>query len=208
MARAFVANSKRVNGNRTPEYVAYGCMLARCGRPSHRDYPRYGGRGICVAPEWIGADGFDNFLSHLGTRPGALYSLDRIDNDRGYEPGNVRWATALQQQNNTCRNRHLTVNGCTRTLSQWSASAGISHASLRARIRTGWDLETAVTAPPRSGKRPGDGPVTCWVTWCRSCGTVVGAADTRVAAKAAAMICGHYERITFRATVDTDAGAQ
>ena len=71
-------------------------MLNRCLNPANKDYRRYGGRGIRVCDRWLGADGFWNFVSDVGPRPPGL-SLDRINNDGNYEPGNVRWATQAQQ---------------------------------------------------------------------------------------------------------------
>jgi hypothetical protein len=82
----------------TPEYGIWCSMIQRCENPNDAAYPRYGGRGITVHPEWR-AD-FAAFLRDVGHRPSPELSLDRIDNDRGYEPGNVRWATAKQQANN------------------------------------------------------------------------------------------------------------
>lgn len=71
-------------------------MLARCGNANHAAYPRYGGRGITVCERW---QKFENFLADMGERPGDL-TLDRIDNDRGYEPGNCRWTTRAVQVRN------------------------------------------------------------------------------------------------------------
>lgn len=84
--------------NRTAEYTAWKNMKARCHNPRNDKFSYYGGRGIEVCPEW--RDDFDAFLAHIGRRPGKGYSVDRIDNSRGYEPGNVRWATAYQQRHN------------------------------------------------------------------------------------------------------------
>lgn len=83
---------------RTPEYEIWCSMIKRCENPNHHAYSRYGGRGISVHPEWR-AD-FAAFLRDVGSRPSPDLSLDRIDNDGNYEPGNVRWATAKQQANN------------------------------------------------------------------------------------------------------------
>lgn len=73
-------------------------MRRRCLDPNHAKYADYGGRGITVCEAW--AESFESFFDHIGLRPGPGYSLDRINNDRGYEPGNVRWATASQQNKN------------------------------------------------------------------------------------------------------------
>jgi hypothetical protein len=90
----------------TREYRAWVNAYRRCYKIKSNEYKRYGGRGIVVAPEWLPPDGFEAFLSHVGPHPGDGYSLDRIDNDGDYAPGNVRWATSKQQ----ARNRN-TYNG-------------------------------------------------------------------------------------------------
>lgn len=80
-----------------PLYQAYQGMLRRCYRPSHHKYPSYGGRGITVCQRW--RDDFWAFVADVGERPEGC-SLDRVDNDGTYEPGNVRWATDVEQANN------------------------------------------------------------------------------------------------------------
>jgi len=82
----------------TPEYVAWQGMINRCEVQSRRSWKNYGGRGIRVAEEW--RHDFMAFLSHVGPRPSSAHSLDRIDNDGNYRPGNVRWATRDVQNAN------------------------------------------------------------------------------------------------------------
>lgn len=86
---------------RSPEYRAWQGIKQRCLNPKSPRYADWGGRGITMYQPWI-AD-FDSFLAEIGRRPGPEFSVDRIDNDRGYVPGNVRWATAAQQANNRRR---------------------------------------------------------------------------------------------------------
>ena len=84
--------------SKTPEYRCWQQIKERCLNPKHKAYPDYGGRGITIDPVWV--QDFEAFYSFVGNRPTAKHSLDRIENSRGYEPGNVRWATMKEQNNN------------------------------------------------------------------------------------------------------------
>ena len=80
------------------EYLAWANMIARCTRRQSKSYKNYGGRGITVSSEWMKS--FEVFFSHVGYSPGKGYELDRIDNDGNYEPGNVRWVTKKENNEN------------------------------------------------------------------------------------------------------------
>lgn len=83
------------------EYGIWYMMHIRCEDPNHVNYRYYGGRGIAVCDRWTGyPEGFLAFCEDMGRRPSRDHSIDRIDNNRGYEPGNVRWATAKEQRAN------------------------------------------------------------------------------------------------------------
>lgn len=128
----------------TPTYRSWSAMIVRCEDETHMAYHNYGGRGITVSPE---LRTFEGFLAHLGPRPSIDHSLDRIDNSKGYEPGNVRWATRVEQCRNTRVNRLVTYNGKTQPISAWAAEYGIPYTRLHSRIKTGWSAEDALTTP-------------------------------------------------------------
>ena len=131
----------RQSVRRTPEYAAWLNMRARCLDDNTSYYNNYGARGISICEEWLGS--FDTFLADMGTRPDG-HSLDRIDNSEGYSPGNCRWATRKEQQNNTRRNVLVVYGGRTQNIKQWSEELGINYRTLYQRIRCyGWSVEKA-----------------------------------------------------------------
>lgn len=140
------ANRSRENGRHTREYKAYRGMLERCYDARSSEYRRYGGRGIGVCDAW--RDSFDVFVRDAGLCPGAGYSIDRIDNERGYEPGNVRWATAKEQARNTRRNRVLEVDGRAQCVAAWAEELGVAPQMIFKRLAMGWSERDAVLLPP------------------------------------------------------------
>lgn len=98
--------SKKHGCHATPEYKTWQQIKERCLNKNGKDFKMYGGRGISVFDGWI--DSFDLFLSHVGKRPNGCKSIDRIDNNGNYEPGNVRWATNAQQSRNTRKTKLTT----------------------------------------------------------------------------------------------------
>ncbi|MET3790669.1 hypothetical protein [Aquamicrobium terrae] len=124
----------------------YG-MVQRCINPENKDYYRYGGRGITVCPRWeIGESelsGLECFIADIPDRPSKRHSIDRIDNNRGYEPGNVRWATGRQQNRNRRDNRIVCLNGRDVTVAEACEMSGVNYNTAQARLNRGWNIERA-----------------------------------------------------------------
>lgn len=131
--------------SKTPEYGAWCGMIARCENPNDQEYSNYGGRGIRVCKTW--RRDFIEFLKHVGNRPGSNYSIDRINVNGDYEPGNVRWATHREQACNTRKNRQITYKGVTKCVSEWAQTLGVSPYTLHGRIRRGWCDEKVISEP-------------------------------------------------------------
>ena len=120
--------------SRRPEYKTWGSMIQRCYNPSCSRFGDYGARGITVCARW--RDSFDAFLEDMGPRPKG-HSLDRIDNSKGYQPDNCRWATITTQNNNRRSCVYITHDNRTLTLAQWAEVTGISYLALHDRHRAG-----------------------------------------------------------------------
>lgn len=118
-------------------------MVQRCTNPKNSAYATHGGRGIAVCERWRT---FANFLTDMGERPDGL-TIERIDNDRGYEPGNCRWATRKEQANNRRTSVLIEFRGESKCLSEWARAIGISPQSMQKRLRLGWPLDEALTVP-------------------------------------------------------------
>jgi len=118
-------------------------MLDRCKNDRQRTY---GKRGIQVCERW---QSFEAFYADMGEPPTDDHSIDRIDNDGNYCPGNCRWATRTQQARNTSRNTILEHNGMAMTLAQWSQQTGIKASTICRRLYvSGWTVARALTEKP------------------------------------------------------------
>jgi hypothetical protein len=137
-----------------PIYPTWQSMNQRCYNPKDKIYPYYGGRGITVCDRWRNSiEAFrDDILAEIGERPEGC-SLDRINNNGNYEPGNVRWATRKQQNRNKRSNVRHEWNGQRLTLSELEDITGIPYGTLWCRVKRGWSVEKALTTPVRKMRR-------------------------------------------------------
>jgi len=119
-------------------------MMSRCYNHRARGYAYYGGRGIKVCRRW---HSFALFFLDMGERPGPKLTLERIDNRRGYCPGNVVWATSREQARNRRRNRMLVFAGRRQPLVVWAEELGLRPGTLAARLDRGWSTRRALTTP-------------------------------------------------------------
>lgn len=136
---------------KTRLYYIWSHMKQRCYNENETNYHKYGARGIKVCGEWL-----DDFMAFRKWALSNGYrddlTLDRIDFNGNYEPSNCRWATYIQQANNTRKNHLLTFNGETHTLTEWSRIVKIKRPTIERRInKYGWSVEEALTIEPKRG---------------------------------------------------------
>ena len=144
-----VTHGATVRGEWSSEYIAWHSMLKRCRNTTSRRFDRYGGRGIQVCDRWIGNGGFEAFLSDMGHRPSPSHSLDRIDNDGNYEPGNCRWATLTEQANNRSSTKTVVFNGEAMKIHELASRTGVRRELIWSRLRRGLTVEEAISIPER-----------------------------------------------------------
>lgn len=127
-------------------YSDWSRMKRRCYGESQYNKRRYSERGITVCDKW--RNDFQSFYDDVSCLPNfgePGYSLDRIDNDGNYEPGNVRWADSVTQANNRQNNVMLTYNGETHSKAEWARKLDIPYSRLQWRLLNGWSIEEALT---------------------------------------------------------------
>lgn len=120
----------------TRVYQVWASMIKRCENPAEKNYRHYGGRGIRVCDRW--RHSFEAFIADMGERPDGM-TLDRVNVDGNYEPGNCRWATYAEQSRNTRRNRRLLVGGKSMTVTDAARALGVRRWTLYDRLDRGVD---------------------------------------------------------------------
>ena len=121
-------------------YRSWRAAHGRCYNPNDKMYHRYGGRGIAMCERW---HTFANFLADMGDKPNGA-TIERIDGNKGYEPGNCRWATRREQNRNKANNRMLTIYGKTMCIAQWAEISGVKPRVASKRLQLGWTHKEAV----------------------------------------------------------------
>lgn len=142
-----VKNPAFVHGmaNTKTYYVWHGIMC-RCRCKTNSQWKYYGGRGITVCDRWLT---FSNFFADMGEKPKGC-SIERIDNDKGYNPSNCKWATPKEQASNRRNTRLIEFNGTKKTISEWGRTMHLSRATLTKRLSAGWPVQVALMLPPLS----------------------------------------------------------
>lgn len=146
-----VTHGERAHMRHSKEYSAWQSMKQRCFTENAHFSSRYIKRGITVCPEW--AADFEAFLRDVGRAPSKAHSVDRIDNNGNYEPGNVRWATRREQGNNRENNVRLDLDGEVKTVAEWGRSTGLGANIIRLRLKSGDSTKERLLRPSKQNKR-------------------------------------------------------
>lgn len=125
------------------EYRVWRHIRTRCENERSPAFKDYGGRGIRVCDRWLD---FVNFYDDMGPRPSPNHSIDRIDNSKGYEPSNCRWATSKEQQRNRRDNRVFEFDGITASLAEHCERMNLKYKTVHRRLVCGASIELAFTA--------------------------------------------------------------
>ena len=136
-------NSRR--GATSSLYKRWAGIKQRCTDPNHAGFKNYGGRGIKLCKRW---HDFAAFAADVGEPPSPKHHLDRIDNNKGYTPSNVRWVTQAENNRNSRRCRQVTIGDKTQPIFAWLKHFGLRRSTFDARIRRGWNIEEALSTKP------------------------------------------------------------
>lgn len=118
-----------------PAYSVWQDIKRRCYNRNYKQYKDWGGRGIIVCDRWINS--YSNFLKDMGERPSPEHSIERINTNGNYEPGNCRWATKFEQNNNRRDTVKITIDNLTDTFSGWATRTGLSRSLIVTRYYKG-----------------------------------------------------------------------
>ena len=146
MRGKLISDSKRIHGmSHHPAFGVWHSMKQRCEDSNHRAYRNYGGRGITVCPEW--SANFENFWRDMGPTYQSGLDLDRINNNRGYEPQNCRWTDRKTNTRNQRRNRVIDTPLGHMTVAELCEKTGIGETTMLYRVARGWPTESLCAKP-------------------------------------------------------------
>ena len=134
-----------VRGNRSGAYRSWQALHQRAGTKEYYQH-------VEVCQRWSGDSGFQHFLEDMGDRPDG-HTIERLNNDKGYEPSNCKWATPLEQAQNTTQTVHVTIDGVTHSINEWCRIKGIGYQLIKQRRKRGMTVEQAISTPVNSSKQ-------------------------------------------------------
>lgn len=145
-----IGDRYRTHGeSQTSLYKVWHGMISRCHKRTHESWQNYGGRGITICEEWKAFPAFKIWAVAAGYSAGL--SIERVNNDGNYEPGNCKWETKVRQCRNTRRTVYIEAYGERKSLPDWAEDARcmVCSGTLRSRIKLAWDAEQAIATPAR-----------------------------------------------------------
>ncbi len=181
-SRSCGCTRKTLSGrSHSPEHRTWEAMKTRCYNPNAHNYKHYGGRGITICGRW--RKSFLAFLEDMGEKPFPEATIERVNNDGPYAAGNCRWASRLEQGQNTRKVRMLTHNRETMSISAWARKSGVSCATISDRLERGWSTARALTAPVRQNPTRHisyNGETLCLTDWAKRLGITRTALSMRI----------------------------
>jgi hypothetical protein len=146
-------NNKTHGKTETKLFKVFQNIKQRCYNQNNKKYKNYGERGIVICDDWLNDfTNFYNWAMDNGYQEDSGLTLDRIDVNGNYEPGNCRWADMKTQQNNKTINLNVTINGKTQTAKQWEEEYNLTQGTVARRLRLGWE-EDKLLIPPKKAKK-------------------------------------------------------
>lgn len=148
----FTKHGDTVGGKPTTEYKTWCHIKDRCYNPDNKQYQDWGGRGIKMCDRWLSS--FHSFLEDMGRKPSPELTIDRINNDGDYEPGNCKWGTDLEQAKNKRNNKWYEANGERKHLREWSRVIGMDSGNINYHLRKGKTMTEIIAYYKKLGKCP------------------------------------------------------
>jgi hypothetical protein len=139
-----------IAGARSLTHSTWHNMKSRCNNPKASGYNNYGAKGIQVCDRWAV---FENFLIDMGERPGAEYSIERLDGTKNYCPENCKWATRLEKNRNRSMCIYITIEGKKQTVKEWALELNLNRQTIDRRLKLGWSHYDAVMQPVVLGQK-------------------------------------------------------